>query len=82
MNMSANLPDTPRTRIDPDDTPELTDGFFENGVWRIGELVVSPPDGVAAFVQARMNRACGSLGNQSHDAILAELERSRQDWAR
>lgn len=82
MTVSANLPDTPSAWIDPDDAPELTDGFFENGVWRIGERVVSPQDGVAAFVQARMNRACGSLGNQSHDAILAELERSRQDWAR
>lgn len=33
-------------------------------------------------VQIKMNKACGSLGNQSRDAILAELERSRQDWER
>ena len=82
MTVSANLPDTPSAWIDPDDAPELTDGFFENGVWRIGERVVSPQDGVAAFIQAKMSLACGSLGNQSRAAILAELERSRQDWER
>ena len=80
--MSANLPDTPPSWIDLDDAPELTGGFFENGDWRIGERVVSPQDGAAAFVQARMHRACGSLGNQARDAILAEMERSRQDWER
>ncbi|MBA4254619.1 MAG: hypothetical protein C0445_01955 [Polaromonas sp.] len=33
-------------------------------------------------VQAKMNKACGSLGSQSREGILAELERSRQDWER
>jgi hypothetical protein len=33
-------------------------------------------------VGALMNRARGSLGHQSREQVLADLERSRQDWER
>ena len=39
--MSAKLKNTPPPWIDPDDAPELTDEFFENAVWRIGDRVVT-----------------------------------------
>lgn len=68
--MSANLPDTPTSWIDPDDAPELTDDFFEKGVWRIGERVVSPQDGVAAFKQAaRRGRPAGSSKPNAKQAV-------------
>jgi hypothetical protein len=47
--MSANLPDTGTSWVDPDDAPDLTDEFFDKGVWRVGQKVVSAEEGVAAF---------------------------------
>lgn len=32
---------TPQPWIDPDDAAELTDEFFENAVWRIGDRIVT-----------------------------------------
>ena len=39
--MSAKSRNTPMTWVDPDDAPELPDAFFDNGVWRIGDKIVS-----------------------------------------
>lgn len=39
--MNVKSKNTPQPSIDPDDAPELTDEFFEKGVWRIGEKVVT-----------------------------------------
>lgn len=39
--MSVKSKNTPQPWIDPDDAPELTDEFFEKGVWRIGGRVVT-----------------------------------------
>lgn len=39
--MSVKSKSTRQPWIDPDDAPELTDEFFEKGVWRIGEKVVT-----------------------------------------
>lgn len=39
--MNAKPKNFPETWVDPDDAPELTDDFFENGVWSIGGRVVS-----------------------------------------
>jgi uncharacterized protein (DUF4415 family) len=39
--MSVKSKNTPQPWVDPDDAPELTDEFFEKGVWRIGDKVVS-----------------------------------------
>lgn len=39
--MKGKSSNTLKTWIDPDDAPELTEEFFEKGVWRIGDKVVS-----------------------------------------
>lgn len=39
--MSARSKSTSQPWIDPDEAPELTDEFFEKGVWRIGDRVVT-----------------------------------------
>lgn len=44
----ATLPDG----IDPDDAPELTDDFFDQGEWKIGDRPVSPQEGGAALRKA------------------------------
>ena len=47
--MNARSPSLPRAWVDPDDAPELTDAFFEEGEWRIGDRVVSKQEGEAAL---------------------------------
>lgn len=47
--MSAKLKDSSRPWIDPDDAPELNDAFFDQGVWRIGDKVVSKEEAQAAL---------------------------------
>lgn len=39
--MSVKSKNTTQPWIDPDDAPELTQEFFEKGIWRIGDKVVS-----------------------------------------
>ncbi len=51
--MSVKSRNSPPTRVDPDDAPELTDAFFKKGVWKIGEREVSRAEGQAAAVAAR-----------------------------
>ena len=47
--MNAKLQNMPRDAwVDPDDAPELTDEFFTNATWKIGERVVSAEEGRAA----------------------------------
>lgn len=57
----------------------------ESGPEPLQVLVVL--DGVSTSPQrssvgALMNRARGSLGHKSREQVLADLERSRQDWER
>jgi uncharacterized protein (DUF4415 family) len=51
--MSGKSKNSPPTRVDPDDAPELTDAFFKKGVWKIGERKVSRAEGQAAATAAR-----------------------------
>ena len=51
--MAEKSSDTRKPWIDPDDAPELTDTFFEKGVWKIGEREVSRAEGQAAAAAAR-----------------------------
>ena len=46
--MSAKLQNSNKPWADPDDAPELGDEFFEKGVWKIGDKVVSPEEAGAA----------------------------------
>ncbi|MHB1014353.1 MAG: BrnA antitoxin family protein [Desulfurivibrionaceae bacterium] len=50
--MGARLKSTKQNWVDPDDAPELTGEEMDRGVWRIGDKVVSPEKGKAAFAEA------------------------------
>ncbi|MDI6746502.1 MAG: BrnA antitoxin family protein [Rhodocyclaceae bacterium] len=50
--MNAKSKNSPKLWIDPDDAPELTDDFFEQGEWKIGEQPVSAQDGATALRKA------------------------------
>ena len=50
--MNAKSQNLPKPRIDPDDAPELTDDFFEQGEWKINEQSVSAQEGAAELRKA------------------------------
>ncbi len=50
--MSAKSKNTPQNWVDPDDAPELDEEFFDKGVWKIGERVVSQTEGAKAAATA------------------------------
>jgi uncharacterized protein (DUF4415 family) len=50
--MNAKSQKSPKPWIDPDDAPELTDDFFEQGEWKIGEQPISALEGTAALHKA------------------------------
>lgn len=57
---------------DPADAPELTDAFFEKGVWRIGDRIVSRQEGQAEAGKRR-GRPAGS-GNKVSTTIRFDAE--------
>lgn len=50
--MNAKSQNSPKPWIDPDDAPELTDDFFEQGEWKINEQPVSAQEGAAVLRMA------------------------------
>lgn len=50
--MKEKLPNTAQPWVDPDDAPELTDEFFEKGVWKISDRVVPRREGEVAMRKA------------------------------
>ncbi len=50
--MNVKSQDSHKPWVDPDDAPELTDDFFEQGEWKIGEQPVSVQAGAAALREA------------------------------
>ena len=50
--MNGNSQNSPQPWVDPDDAPELTGDFFEQGEWKIGEKSVSAAKGAAALRKA------------------------------
>ncbi|WP_372826928.1 BrnA antitoxin family protein [Polaromonas sp.] len=50
--MNAKSQNSPKPWVDPEDAPELTDDFFEQGDWKIGEQPVSAQEGSAALSKA------------------------------
>ena len=50
--MNVKSQNSPKPWIDPDDAPALTDDFFEQGEWKIGDQPVSAQAGVAALREA------------------------------
>lgn len=57
--MNVKLQNLPDTWVDPDDAPELSEEFFEKGVWRIGDKIVSRDEARAEAVKRR-GRPAGS----------------------
>ena len=51
--MNVKSQDLPKPWVDPDDAPELTNDFFEQGEWQIGDQLVSAQAGAAALREAR-----------------------------
>ncbi|MCK6417238.1 MAG: BrnA antitoxin family protein [Giesbergeria sp.] len=47
--MNVKSQNSPKLWVDPDDAPELTQDFFEQGDWKIGEQPVSAQEGAAAL---------------------------------
>jgi len=50
--MNARIRNLPKPWVDPDDAPELTDDFFEQGEWKINEQPVSTQEGATAMCKA------------------------------
>ena len=50
--MNVKSQDSPKPWVDPDDAPELTQDFFEQGEWKIGDQPVSAQAGAAALREA------------------------------
>lgn len=50
--MDEKLPATAQPWSDPDDAPELTDEFFDKGVWMVGDQEVLRSEGEAALSKA------------------------------
>lgn len=57
--MNGKLKNIPSAWVDPDDAPELTEEFFEAGVWRIGDKIVSQRE-AQAEAKNRRGRPAGS----------------------
>jgi len=58
--MNAKSQNSAQPWIDPDDAPELTDDFFEQGDWKIGERPVSLEEGGGALQVALSPDPVGS----------------------
>ncbi|WLI90358.1 BrnA antitoxin family protein [Massilia sp. R2A-15] len=52
--MSVRSKNSSQPWVDPDEAPELTDEFFEKGVWRIGDRVVTREE---ASIEDKKRRA-------------------------
>ncbi len=82
--MSAKLQNSPTTWVDPDDSPELTDEFFEQGVWRVGDKVVSRSEAGAEAARGR-GRPAGSGTKVSttirfYADVLAAFKATGEGW--
>ena len=62
--MNAKSTNTSKAWVDPDDAPELTDGFFEQGVWQVGDKPVSRAE-AQQEVARRRGRPAGTGGKVS-----------------
>lgn len=70
--MNAKPQNSSGTWVDPDDAPELTDDFFEKGVWRIGDKIVSR-EAVQVEAEKWRGRPAGS-GTKVSTTILIDAE--------
>ncbi|MYN17028.1 hypothetical protein GTP81_09710 [Rugamonas sp. FT107W] len=82
--MNVKSQNSSGTWIDPDDAPELTDEFFEKGIWRIGDKIVSR-EAAQAEAGKRRGRPAGSGTKVSttirFDAeVLAGFKATGEGW--
>jgi uncharacterized protein (DUF4415 family) len=82
--MNVKSQNSPKTWIDPDDAPELTDEFFEKGVWQIGDEIVSRNE-AQAEAGKRRGRPAGNGSKISttirFDAeVLAAFKATGDGW--
>ena len=82
MNLKST--NTSKAWVDLDDAPELTDGFFEQGVWQVGEKPVSRPEAQQEMA-CRRGRPAGTGGKVSttirFDAeILTAFKATGDGW--
>ena len=68
--MNAKSQNLPQPWVDPDDAPELTDEFFENAEYRIGDQLVSAGEGRAAkpISQSGQKSCCQLVAMITHPA--------------
>lgn len=82
--MNVKSKHTSKPWVDPDDAPELTNEFFEKGIWRIGDREVSREEARAEDVK-RCGRPVGGGSKISttirFDAdVLAAFKASGEGW--
>jgi len=82
--MNAKSQNTAKAWVDSEDAPELTDDFFEQGVWKIGDKPVSRPEAQQELARRR-GRPAGSGGKVSttirFDAeILDAFKATGEGW--
>lgn len=82
--MSGKSQNIRKAWVDPDDAPELSDEFFEKGIWRIGDKIVSRED-AQAEEQRRRGRPAGGTTKISttirFDAdVLAAFKSTGAGW--
>jgi len=71
--MSEKLQNTAHTWVDPDDAPELTDEFFENGTWQLGDKLISRTE-AQTMLAKRRGRPLGSVKADSKVAIKLRVD--------
>jgi uncharacterized protein (DUF4415 family) len=82
--MNAKSQNTAKAWLDPEDAPELTDDFFEQGAWQVGDKPVSRPEAQQEMARRR-GRPAGSGGKVSttirFDAeILDAFKATGEGW--
>lgn len=73
MNVKSH--DLPEAWVDPDDAPELTDEFFENATWQIGDRVVSREAAMTAMRRHPVNTTIPVDAD-----VLAAFQATGQGW--
>lgn len=73
MNVKSH--DLPEAWVDPDEAPELTDEFFANATWQIGDRVVSREAAMAEMRRHPVNTATPVDAD-----VLAAFQATGQDW--
>lgn len=73
MNVKSH--DLSGTWVDPDDAPELTDEFFENATWQIGDRIVSREEAMAEMRRHPVNTSIPLDAD-----VVAAFQATGQGW--